>query len=152
MKWPLIIAALITGLRVIVERAGAPDSVSSIFGVVYLHLLIVPVYFAFRIANSDIPRPYGTQLKLTFLYVVLARAMILPTYWLGYIYQWRQPRFGQLVGPNVTPFSGYVGVPLVTAALWIVVSTIFGGVLGSIIIAFLRRFARKSSALDVAVH
>src|SRR5215831_167183 len=124
MKWPLIIAAIITILRVAVERAGAPESVSNVFGVVYLHLLIVPLYFAYRIANSETASPYLSQFKLTFLYVVLARAMILPTYWLGYIYQWPQARFAQMIGPRVTPFVGYIAVPLLTAAQWIIASTV----------------------------
>jgi hypothetical protein len=142
MKWPLIAAAVVTVVRVMVERGGASDTVSGIFGVVYLHLIIVPVYFAFRITNSDVAQPYLTQLKLTFLYVVLARLMILPTYWLAYIYQWPQSRFSGLIGPDVSPFAGYIGVPFLTAAIWIVVSTVFGGGLGCLLIALRRQSAR----------
>jgi len=152
MKWPLIIAAIMTVLRVLVERAGVPDTVSNWFSVVALHLLIVPLYFAFRIANSNIPRPYLTHLKLTFLFVVLARAMILPTYWLAYIYQWPQGRFGQLLGPEVTPFVGYISVPFMTALQWIVVSTVFGGAVGLIVIALWRQFVRKPTADSVGVR
>jgi hypothetical protein len=151
MKWPLIVAAVVTVVRVLVERAGASEFISGIFGVVWLHLLIVPLYFAFRIANSAQTKPYATQFKLAFLYVVLARLMILPTYWLGYIYQWPPRRFAQLIGPDVTPFVGYIGVPLFTAVQWIVASTIVGGVLGCIVILFWRQFIRKPAPTSVGV-
>jgi hypothetical protein len=143
MKWPLIVAAIVTVLRVVVERAGASDSISGLFSVVALHLLIVPLYFAFRIANSEVSRPYLTQVKLTFIFVVLARAMILPTYWLGYIYQWPQSRFSGLIGPDVTPFAGYIGVPVITGLIWIGFSTIGGGAFGCVVIALWRQFVRK---------
>jgi hypothetical protein len=145
LKWPLIIAAVVTVLRVVIERAGAPDMISGIFGVVWLHLILVPLYFAFRIAKSNVSRPYLTQLKLTFLYVVFARLMILPTYWLGYIYQWPQSRFSGLIGPDVTPFEGYIGVPLVTAAIWIVLSTVIGGAIGCLVIALRGQFSPNES-------
>ena len=150
MKWPLIVAAIVTVLRVVLERAGVPESISSMAGVVYLHLLIVPLYFAFRIAGSDTPRPYATQFRLTFFFVVLARLMILPTYWLGYIYQWQQSRFSQLIGPDVTPFAGYIGVPVITALIWIVASTIIGGFLGCAVIAVWRKFVRRAASARVA--
>jgi hypothetical protein len=146
LKWPLIIAAVVIVLRVIVEQSGAPDAVANLLSVVALHFLIGPVYFAIRIAKSGISRPYATQFKLVTLYVVLTRAMLLPTYWLARIYEWPQSRFYGTFGPDVTAFVGYIGVPFVTAAIWIVASFIFGGTLGSIIIAISRRSAGKAAA------
>jgi hypothetical protein len=148
LKWPLILAAAATVLRVVVELAGAPGAVSNLISVVALHLVIVPVYFAIRIAKSGVPHPYLTQFKLTVLYVVLARAMVIPTYWLAYIYQWDQSRFSQLMGPDVGPFAGYIAVPFATAGIWIVVSTIFGGGVGSIIIAASRGFGTSPATGD----
>jgi hypothetical protein len=146
LKWPLVIAAAVVVLRVIVERAGAPDSVANVFSVVALHFLIGPVYFAIRVARSGIPHPYTALFKLIALYVVLTRAMVLPTYWLARIYEWPQARFSGLAGPDVSFFRGYIGVPFVTAAIWIVASMIFGGTLGSIIIAIIRRPGQSSGA------
>jgi hypothetical protein len=146
LKWPLIIAAVVVVLRVVVEQAGAPDAVANLLSVVALHLLIGPVYFAIRIAKSGVSRPYVTLFKLVTLYVVLTRAMVLPTYWLARIYEWPQQRFAGLAGPDVTFFTGYIAIPFGTAAVWIVASVIFGGVLGSIIIAITRRFAGKPAA------
>jgi hypothetical protein len=143
MKWPLIIAAAAVVLRVVAEQFGAPDSVSNLISVVALHLVIVPVYFAIRIGTSKVPSPYLTQLKLVALYVVIARAMVLPTYWLARVYEWSQPRFAGLWGPNVSPLTGYFIVPFATAGIWIVVSTIFGAAVGSVVIAILRRRARS---------
>jgi hypothetical protein len=150
LKWPLILAAVVTILRVVVEQSGAPASTTNLFSVVAIHLVIAPLYFALRIAASGIPRPYATQFKLTVLFVVLARAMVLPTYWLGYIFQWHQERFSQMLGPNVSPFVGYIGVPFGTAAVWIVISTIFGGIMGSIVIAAWRLFAPKEVPVSAA--
>jgi hypothetical protein len=144
LKWPLIIAAIVVVLRVIVEQAGAPDVIANLFSVVALHFLIGPIYFAVRIVKNGMPRPYATLFKLITLYVVLTRAMVLPTYWLARIYHWPQPRFAGLAGPDVTPFIGFIAVPFVTAAFWIVASIVFGGVLGSIIIAITRRSGQSS--------
>jgi glycopeptide antibiotics resistance protein len=141
LKWPLILAAVVVVLRVIVEQSGAPDSVSNVISVVALHLVIVPLYFAIRIGRSAISNPYLTQLKLVVLYVVIARAMVLPTYWLARIYDWPQPRFFGL--SDATPFNGYITIPVGTAVVWIVFSTIFGTALGWIVIAIIRRSASK---------
>ena len=143
LKWPLIVAAIAVVLRVVVERAGVPETVSNFVSVVALHLLIVPLYFSIRIGLSGIPRPYLTHIKLVTLYVLLTRAMVIPTYWLAHIFGWQQQRFAGLSGPDVTPFTSYVAIPFFTAAQWIVVSIIFGGVLGSIVIALTGRFVRK---------
>jgi hypothetical protein len=148
LKWPLLIAAFVVLARLALERAGAPESVNNIFSVVILYLLICPLYFATRIARSGVPRPYGTLLKTTALYTALARAMVIPTYWLAYIYQWPQPRFsvsqGGVVGPGVSPLNGYVVIPVAAALLWIVGSLIIGGGLGSIVIAVKRRSSKKA--------
>src|SRR5216110_1659117 len=116
LKWPLIIAAFLVVVRVVLERAGAPETVNNIFSVVVFYVLIAPLYFAFRIAGSGIAAPYKNLLKTTALFTALARSMVIPTYWLAYLYQWPQYRFtvagGGNVGPGVSPFMGYVGIPL----------------------------------------
>lgn len=141
LKWPLIIAAAVVVLRVIVERAGASDAVANILSVVALHFLIGPVYFAIRVGMSAESRPYFTLFKLIALYVVLTRIMILPTYWLARIYGWPQGRFGGLAGGS--PITGFFVIPFATAAFWIIASVIFGSVVGSIIIAIMRRFSTR---------
>src|SRR5262249_20400596 len=132
LKWPLIIAAVVIVLRVVVEQAGAPDAVSNLVSVVALHFVLAPLYFAIRIGASDQPSPYWTQIKLVGLYVVLVRLMVLPTYWLARIYGWQQPRFSGLSGPDVSAFRGFIGVPVVTGIIWVVMSSISGAVLGGI--------------------
>lgn len=150
LKWPLILGAVVVVLRVLVEQSGAPDSVANLLSVVALHFLIGPVYFATRIAKSGVSRPYATLFKLVTLYVVLTRAMVLPTYWLARIYEWPQQRFDGLAGPDVTLFTGYITIPFVTAAFWIIASVIFGGILGSIIIAITRRLLSKPAATGIS--
>jgi hypothetical protein len=146
LKGPLIIAAILVIGRVILEQAGAPGWLNNVFSVVILYILIAPLYFAFRIANSGIDRPYRALFKNIALFTALARAMVIPTYWLAYYFQWTAPRFsvalGGNVGPNVTPLMGYVGIPLMAAIAWILFSLILGGGLGSMVI----RMKRKPSA------
>jgi hypothetical protein len=148
LKWPLIVAAVVVVLRVVVERIGLPDSIANVLSVVALHTLIGPLYFAIRIAMNAVPRPYATLFKLIALYVLWTRAMILPVYWLARIFEWTQARFDGLWGPGVSAFRGYIGVPFVTAAIWIVASLVIGGLLGSIVVAIGRVFAGKASGAE----
>jgi hypothetical protein len=145
LKWPLIIAAVVVVLRVVTEQSGQPDSVNNLLAVFALHLLIGPIYFAVMIAKSGVRRPYLTLFKLVFIYALLTRLMVLPTYWLARIYEWPQPRFDGLWGPDVTPFTGFVVVPVATALSWIVGSVIFGGAIGSLVLAIARRAAPTGS-------
>jgi len=147
LKWPLIVAAVVVVLRVVVERYGAPDSVANLFSVVALHFAIAPIYFAIMLARSGVPRPYGELIKVIALYVVLTRAMVLPTYWLARIYHWPQQRFSGLA--DATPFTGFIAIPFQTAAIWIVVSVVFGGICGSIIMMVIRQFGRKSVSAGI---
>src|SRR4051794_34352088 len=146
LKGPLIIAAILVIGRVILERAGAPGWLNNLFSVVIFYVFIAPIYFAFRIATSGVERPYRTLFKKTALFTALARSMVIPMYWLAYHYQWTAPRFsvaeGGNVGPNVSPFMGYVGIPVAAAIVWILISLIAGGGLGSIVI----KMKRKSPA------
>jgi hypothetical protein len=143
LKWPLVLAAVVVILRVVVEQSGGSNTAANLLSVVALHLLIGPLYFAMRIAKGDVARPYAMHFKLVTLYVLLTRAMILPTYWLARIYGWPQPRFSGLSGPGVSPFVGYVVIPFATAGIWIVASVLLGGLLGSMVIAIYRRLAIK---------
>src|SRR4249920_3180507 len=117
LKWPLIVAVLVIVGRVLSGQAGLQDSINNLLSAVALHAVISPVYFAIRIATGGISKPYLAQFMLTGTYVVLVRAMVLPTYWLARLYEWPQPRFAGLVGSS--PFIGYVALPLGTAAFWI---------------------------------
>jgi hypothetical protein len=149
LKWPLIIAGLAVVLRVVLEQLQVQVAASNLVSVVALHLVICPVYFAFRIGRSGVEHPYRLLLKSVTLYAVLARALIIPTYWLAYIYQWQVPRFlvtrGGVVGPDVSPFRAYVGVPLVLSLMWVIGSLVVGGILGSIVLAATRRMPRTAA-------
>ena len=151
MKGPLIIAAVVVVARVVLEQAGAPGWLANLFSVVVLYVLIVPVYFAFRIANSGIERPYRALFKNVALYAVFARCMVIPTYWLAYYFQWTAPRFsaaqGGNVGPDVSPLMGYIVIPVVALIAWVVFSLVVGGGLGSIVIKVKRK---KTAPIGVA--
>src|ERR1051326_3143416 len=143
LKWPLIIAAILVVGRIILEQAGAPGWLNNLFSVVVLYVFIAPLYFAFRIAGSGVEHPYRILLKTIALFTALARAMVIPTYWLAYYFQWTAPRFsvqqGGNVGPDVTPLWGYVLVPLFAAVAWILISLVVGGLLGSLVIKIKRK-------------
>ena len=140
---PLVLAAVAVVLRVILERAGAPGYISNMSSVVMLYLLIFPLYFGYKLANSDVRRPYVALLKLVAIYAVLARAMVIPTYWLAYMYQWPELRFsaanGGVVGPDITPLFGYVLIPLGALVAWLIASLVIGGGLGTLVIKFKRK-------------
>ena len=148
LKWPLIIAAIVVVTRVVLERSGTSPGISSLFSVVVLYLLICPVYFAIRLGASGVKRPYLSLLKAIAIYAALARAMVIPTYWLAYLYQWPEGRFstnqGGVVGEGVTPMYAYLLIPLGAGLVWIVASVIIGGAVGSFFIAA-RRFASRAA-------
>jgi hypothetical protein len=143
LKWPLIIAGVAVVLRVVLEQMQAPAPLTNAISVVMMYLLIFPIYFAIRIARSGVDHPYRQLLKSITLYAALARSLVIPTYWLAYIYQWQIPRFlvsqGGVVGPDVTPLRAYVGVPLAAGIAWVIGSIIIGGTFGSVIILVMRR-------------
>ena len=143
LKWPLIIAAILVAGRIISEQAGAPDRLNNLFSVVILYVMIAPLYFAFRIAGSAVERPYRALLKTIALFTALARSMVIPTYWLAYHFQWTAPRFsvreGGNVGPNVPPLVGYLVIPFAAAIVWILISLVVGGLLGSLVIKLKRK-------------
>lgn len=139
LKWPLVLTAVVVVLRVILERAGVSDTVNNVLSVAVLHTLLVPIYIAVKLGRSGDGRPYVSLIKLIAIYAVLARIMILPTYWAARIFEWTNPRFAGLWGPDVSAFVGFVGVPLITAAFWIVPSIVVGGLIGSIVLAATRR-------------
>jgi hypothetical protein len=135
---PLVAAVFVVVGRVVTERLGAPPLVNGAMSAVALHAVLVPLYIAALIARSGERRPYGTLFKLVTIYVVAVRAMLIPVYWLARIYEWPEPRFFGLWGPDVSPFVGFIGVPFLTAAFWIVASIVVGGAIGSIVIAIMR--------------
>lgn len=143
LKMPLIVAAVVVVLRVVLEQAGVSDSINNVASAAALYLIIFPVYFAVRIAGSDIAKPFRTLMKNVAIYSAAVRLMIVPTYWLAYIYQWPAPRFaisnGGVVGPDVTPLQAFVLTPLLAVVAWVVFSLVIGGGIGSAIIALKRR-------------
>ena len=68
IKAPLIIAAVLVVGRVVLEQLGAPNAINQVFGVAWLYLL-VPFYFASRIASSNEPKPYVALFKLSLIHI-----------------------------------------------------------------------------------
>ena len=136
LKWPLIVAAVVVVLRVIVERAGAPAAVSNMLSAAALTTVLGPLYFALQIGLARKPRPHLMLIRLIFIYAICARAMVLPTYWAARMFNWTESRFAGVGTPN--PLVGFIALPLITAAFWIVVSMVTGSAIGSIALAMVR--------------
>jgi hypothetical protein len=138
LKWPLILAAVVVVLRVVIERNGGPPALSNALSIAVFHTLVAPVYFAIRLAGSSVERPYAALLKLILVFAVLTRAMLIPVYWLARILEWPESRFYGLYGPDVNAFVGFIAVPFVTALIWIVSSVVVGGAVGAGLLALMR--------------
>ena len=136
LKWPLIVTAFVVVLRVIAERSGAPAAVSNVLSVAALTTVLGPLYFALQVGLARKPRPNSMLIRLIFTYAVCARGMVLPTYWAARMFNWTEPRFAGVDAPN--PLVGFIALPLVTAAFWIVASMVIGGAIGFITLAIMR--------------
>ena len=149
LKWPLIVAATLVVLRIILEQLGAPDSINNLLGVAWLHFL-VPFYLAYRIQESQSDRPYRALFKELFLYTVYTRLMVMVTYWLAYLWQWQSPRFlvsqGGNVGEGIGPLQGYLVIPGRNAVVWIVMAMVIGLALGSILLLIKGRGNKTAGA------
>src|SRR4051812_25851674 len=131
-KWPFAIAAFLVVARIVCEQRGMPETVNNLFSVVVLYVFIAPMYFALKIAKTDNPKPYAAELKSAALFTLLTRGLlVIPTYWLAYVYHWRAPRFsvaqGGVVGPGIEPLRAFVVTPLAALVVWILASVIIGG-------------------------
>ncbi len=137
LKWPLIITAVIVVLRVVVELAGAPYTMASVFNVAQLHI-IAPFYFGLAIATTVGTGRFKVLFRNVFLYSVSTRLMVAATYSLAYAFQWTAPRFSTaavgVVGEGVTPFNGYIWIPIKYAGIWTLMGIVIGMIIGGIIL------------------
>ena len=136
LKWPLIVTAILVVLRVIVERGGAPAAVSNMLSVAALTTVLGPLYFAVQVGLARKPHPNSMLIQLIFVYAVCARAMVLPTYWAARVFNWTEPRFAGVDAQN--PLVGFIALPAITAAFWIVASMVIGSAIGFIALAMVR--------------
>ncbi len=137
---PLIIAAIVVVVRLVLEQVGAPSDVNQIFGVAWLYLL-VPIYFSMNLAAAD--SPYKSLFKTLLRFVAYTRVMVLATYIAAYHFKWTAPRFsaeeGGVVGEGVTPLQGLLVIPVRNLLIWIVMGTLVGMIIGSVVVAVKRR-------------
>jgi hypothetical protein len=103
--------------------------------------LICPLYFAIRIALGGEAQPNGTFLKANVLYATLARAMIIPTYWLAHVFQWGDARFESVVREGGSPLKVYFLTPL--NPFIFLLSIIVGSGCGLVALVVVRLFYQK---------
>ena len=136
IRLPLIIAAIVVVVRVVLEQIGAPSGVNQVFGVAWLYLL-VPIYFGVNLAAAD--RPYKSLLKTLLCFVAYTRLMVMATYIAAYLLNWTAPRFsvegGGVVGEGVTALQGLLLIPVRNLLIWIVLGTLVGMIIGSVVVA-----------------
>ena len=146
LRIPLLIAAAVVVIRIVLEQLGMPRAVVDIFGVTWL-LVLVPAYFGFRIGGTTEPSPFKPFFKLTVSFVALVRLMIIPTYWLAYALNWQSYRFltefGGNVGEGIGPLAGYLLIPIRNFFIWLVLGSVAGGLAGSIVLAIRRKLKQN---------
>ncbi len=149
LKWPLIVSLVVIGVRILLEEMGAPGAINNILGVAWLSFLI-PVYFAVSLAGSGEEHPYRAILKLIALYAVSVRLMVLVTYSMAYLFSWSAPRFsvqgGGVVGEGVTALQGLLLTPASNFPIGVLMSAVFGLLVGPAALALSRYFTRAKVA------
>jgi hypothetical protein len=149
MRVGVVIAAIIIVVRIVLEQAGAPQTVNNVFGVAWLYF-ILPVLFALAIRSKAYAGPYKTLLKEVVLFAVYTRVMVMVTYMLAYFLKWSAPRFavaeGGNVGDNVSFLSGVLVIPVRNALIWVVVATILGMIIGSVTLLLVRKKPAPAAA------
>ncbi len=140
IRLPLIIAAVVVVVRVVLEQIGASSALNQVFGVAWLYLL-VPIYFGVNLAAVD--SPYKSLFKTLLCFVAYTRVMVMATYIAAYHFQWPAARFsvegGGVVGEGVTALQGLLVIPVRNLLIWIVIGTLVGMIIGSVVVAVKRR-------------
>ncbi|KAA3656478.1 MAG: hypothetical protein DWQ10_15295 [Calditrichaeota bacterium] len=133
MKMPLILAAAIIIIRIVLEQLGSPQTINPIFGVAWLYFL-VPIYFALEIKKSGSDTPYKSLFATLGFFAIYTRLMVFVTYMLAWWLQWPAPRFsldqGGVVGEGVSALQGLLIIPLRNAVIWIIFAVIIGMLIG----------------------
>jgi hypothetical protein len=133
MKAGLIIAAVILAIRIGLEQLGASESITNIFGVVWLYI-ILPILFAREIVRKGKESRFRILLKNLFFFALYTRLMVMFTYMLAYYFGWQAPRFsiamGGNVGDNIHPINGLLVIPARNAIIWIAFAVVIGMILG----------------------
>ncbi|KAA3620056.1 MAG: hypothetical protein DWQ05_04835 [Calditrichaeota bacterium] len=144
IRLPLILAAAVIIIRIILEQLGSPSVVNNIFGVAWFYFL-VPVYFALEISKSGTASPYKSLFISLLLFIVYTRIMVMATYMLAWSLQWQAPRFstdnGGVVGEGVTALQGLLITPITGAFFWVVSGVILGMIIGGITLVIKRKKA-----------
>jgi hypothetical protein len=135
MKVGLIAAVLLIVVRILLELIGAPVSVASIFGVVWLYF-IMPAVFAVAIKNAGHDRAFGRLMKDVVLFAAYTRIMVAITYIAAHYLNWTAARFsaaqGGTVGQEIQTLQQLLFIAGRNAAIWIVMAAILGAIVGSI--------------------
>ena len=144
MKTGVIIAAVILIARIALEQAGAPESVNSIFGVVWLYL-VLPVFFAVHLTKASVASPFKAVIKDSALFGLYTRLMIMVIYMVAYELRWTSPRFmlnqGGNIGPDVSFLVGFIFIPVRNVFIWVVVAVVAGTITGGATLLLRKRTA-----------
>ena len=76
--WPALIALLVTFARFFGERAGLPNAVTSVLGIIWL-TFIVAIYWGVNLAEDE--RPYRLLFLSLAVFALLSRIPVLVLWW-----------------------------------------------------------------------
>lgn len=145
VKLPILVAAGVIVIRIVLEFANTPNGLTQIFGVAWLDIL-VPIYLALKIADSGMEKPFLSTIKAMLLYAIPARLMVAITYILAYAFDWTLSRFTIVIGSNATPLQGYLTIPATGFAFGIVSALIGAIVFGGLTLLIKQRMAKPKAA------
>jgi hypothetical protein len=149
LRASVIIAVIVIVLRIVLEQAGAPESVNNILGVAWMYF-VLPVLFALGIVKTLDTGRYKALLKYVFLFALYTRLIVMGTYMLAYFFRWTAPRFsaamGGNVGDNISAVNGVLLIPLRNAAIWIMMATLLGMIIGTVVLLIKRRSVAGATA------
>ncbi len=143
IKTPLIVVAVIIVARLALEGVGAPEMITTIVGVTWLHFL-VPIYLGVRIAGAGGSNPFKDLFKAVFFFTLYTRLMVMVTYMLAYALGWSATRFSVEGGGGVgadSALQGMLTTPVLNFLATVIAGTILGMILGSIVLLIKRKTA-----------
>ncbi len=128
---PSLIALFVTPARFFLERAGLPDAVIFIVGLLWLTFAVV-VFWGIKLCDEE--RPYRLLLSSLVVFSVFSRIPVLVLWWVTT--KWE-------LGTHYNVFENWGQAIVGTVVIGPFVQIIPGGLLGSITLALKRRRSRK---------
>ncbi len=133
---PTLIALFVTPTRFFLERAGLPESVIFIVGLLWLTLVVV-VFWGIKLADEE--RPYVLFFSGLAIFALLSRIPVLALWWITKTWE---------LGTHYDIFENWGQAVVGQLVLGPIVQIIPGGLLGSLTLAIKRRHTHEENSTD----